>query len=1087
MVLLILAGKTNHISFMKLSVLLVLCLLLIPFLLQSQWRPLESPSGSEPRDLVMAEGRIFAATASGLYFSDDEGESWANCFSGELERSFIISVRAEGQTVICRIRPLDNSDIKIFISNDLGESWAPLPLPATTPYRGLYFNGEALIYETLDLIPPPQSEAFYLSYDLGESWTRVEEGEWPFVPDLIQAAGGAFFGRGVQGGLWRSDSLASGWDSLSLAIAQDDFVRVYYENGLLLVSNEETVHRSLDDGQTWVSSSSFSIFRGASEGFWARSDSLFTLHNGGLYLSTDQGTAWTQASPLNSNFVDFLPLEGHSLLAETEGIYRSPDLSQTLIPSHSGINGLTVEDFVIREGGLYFLSDGKVNAASIDADGIGEESPVLGGIILDEMVIGDGYLFINEMVGAPSSVNHRISRVLPDGTAVVIWESSGGPWRASDHLKCTDDKLFYFNGGLEQVYSTNYGDSWQSISELIPFSCYDYERHEGAVFAIVPDGVMRRRDGEADWAPANNGLDLDVYPFGGGFLDTRLVSTEGALFLLLARGGSEFIEFYVTHDEGDTWQATATDLPDIILPYLNSPQGVKNIVALGGYHIMALRDVGIAVSADQGRNWTVYNDGLPTDEVNQIEVHDGRAIAGTRRHGFWELRPEDIRLQQVIGMVFFDENANGQQDAGEIPVPNVKILLEGAEDLAFSNREGKYRLSFINEGAFGPVLENPNLIAVPESRHTADEGPFDFALQLNGQGPDLSVSLHPDQVHRPGFPIRFYLQYQNLANTVNSATLHLDFFPELHYDSASQDPAQVVGNTIQFGLGVLPPLTSGVIAVDFTLAPLTPLGSLATSTLIATLPDGDVAPANNEAILAALVVGSYDPNDIQVDRKGLSPEEVMNEQVLRYRIRFQNTGTYPAGRVIVRNAIPEELQMSSISNVRSSHDFEIQPEGRRELAFVFDNIQLPDSSSNELASHGFIEYDIHVHSDLAPGDSIRNQAAIYFDFNPPIITNTAVTVVEEISSVGPISEGQQLLLSAPNPVRIGTPVRLLAPGASGMLFLYDQTGRLQRKVDNFFCDTDSLPTRGLPPGAYWIVLRNAEGKMMTARVVVQLP
>ena len=68
-----------------------------------------------------------------------------------------------------------------------------------------------------------------------------------------------------------------------------------------------------------------------------------------------------------------------------------------------------------------------------------------------------------------------------------------------------------------------------------------------------------------------------------------------------------------------------------------------------------------------------------------------------------------------------------------------------------------------------------------------------------------------------------------------------------------------------------------------------------------------------------------------------------------------------------------------------------------------------------------------------------------------------------------------------------SPVRLLAPGQSGLLFLYDQTGRLQRKVDNFFCDTDSLPTRGLPPGAYWIVLRNAEGKMMTARVVVQLP
>ncbi len=1074
---------------MKLPALLLSCVLLFPVLLPGQWRPLESPSGSEPRDLVMANGRIFAATAAGLYYSDDEGESWANCFSGELERSFVISVKAEGQTVICRIRPLDNSDIKIFISNDLGESWAPLLLPANTPFRGLYFNGEALIYETVHFIPPPQSEAFYLSYDLGESWTRVEEGEWPFVPDLIHAAGGVFFGRGVQGGLWRSDSMASGWDSLNLAIAQDDFVRVYYENGLLLVSNEETVHRSLDDGQTWVSSSSFSTFRGANEGFWARGDSLFTLHNGGLYLSTGQGVAWTQASPLNSNFVDFLPLESHSLLAETEGIYRSPDLSQTLIPSHSGIKGLTVEDFALREGGLYFYSDRILKMATIDVDGIQEENTVLSDINLDEMVSGGGYLFVNELVSLsnPISLLHRITRIASDGTSTVVQESSDGPWLASDHLKYTDDKLFYFNAGWLQVYSNDFGESWQSLSELIPVPCYDYERHEEAVFAIVADGVIRKRDGEADWALVNNGLDLDVYPFGGGFLVTRLVSTEGALFLLLGRGSSDFIEFYVTHDGGDTWQATATDLPDIILPYLNSPQGVKNIVALGGYHIMALRDVGIAVSADQGRNWAVYNDGLPTDEVNQIEVHGGRVIAGTRRHGFWELRPEDIRLRQVIGRVFFDENANGQQDAVEIPVPNVKILLENAEDLTFSDLEGEYRLSFIDEGAFGPVLENPNLIAVPGSRHTTDDGPFDFALQLNGQGPDLSVSLHTGQVHRPGFPIRFYLHYQNLANTINSATLSLDFFPELHYDSASLAPAQIDGNTIRFELGVLPPLADGVIAVDFTLDPLTPLGIVAFSTLTATLPDGDAAPANNQAILEAIVVGSYDPNDIQVDRKGLSPEEVMNEQVLRYRIRFQNTGTYPAERVVVRNAIPEELNLRSIARIASSHPMAIQHEGRRELAFVFDGIQLPDSSSNEAASHGFIEYDIRVENSLMPGDSIRNQAAIYFDFNPPIITNTAVTVVEEISSVGPISEGQRLLLSAPNPVRAGTPVRLLAPGASGVLFLFDQAGRLLRKVDNFICDTNSLPTRGLPPGVYWAVLRNAAGKMMTAKVVVQAP
>lgn len=54
-----------------------------------------------------------------------------------------------------------------------------------------------------------------------------------------------------------------------------------------------------------------------------------------------------------------------------------------------------------------------------------------------------------------------------------------------------------------------------------------------------------------------------------------------------------------------------------------------------------------------------------------------------------------------------------------------------------------------------------------------------------------------------------------------------------------------------------------------------------------------------------------------------------------------------------------------------------------------------------------------------------------------------------------------------------------------MLRVFDQTGRLLRKVNHFVCDTDSLVAQGLPPGAYWIGLRNAEGKMITAKVVVQ--
>jgi hypothetical protein len=60
------------------------------------------------------------------------------------------------------------------------------------------------------------------------------------------------------------------------------------------------------------------------------------------------------------------------------------------------------------------------------------------------------------------------------------------------------------------------------------------------------------------------------------------------------------------------------------------------------------------------------------------------------------------------------------------------------------------------------------------------------------------------------------------------------------------------------------------------------------------------------------------------------------------------------------------------------------------VRFVFENIMLPDSNVNEATSHGFVKFTIHPRSDVPLGTSIPNSAAIYFDFNEPVITNTSI-------------------------------------------------------------------------------------------------
>ncbi len=84
------------------------------------------------------------------------------------------------------------------------------------------------------------------------------------------------------------------------------------------------------------------------------------------------------------------------------------------------------------------------------------------------------------------------------------------------------------------------------------------------------------------------------------------------------------------------------------------------------------------------------------------------------------------------------------------------------------------------------------------------------------------------------------------------------------------------------------------------------------------------------------------------------------------------------------------------------------------MKFRFDNIHLPDSLSNEPQSHGYFIYEVQQFPNLTQATQIRNTAYIYFDFNPPIVTNTVLNTID--LSIG-IPEIQKPSISVfPNPV-----------------------------------------------------------------------
>jgi uncharacterized repeat protein (TIGR01451 family) len=115
---------------------------------------------------------------------------------------------------------------------------------------------------------------------------------------------------------------------------------------------------------------------------------------------------------------------------------------------------------------------------------------------------------------------------------------------------------------------------------------------------------------------------------------------------------------------------------------------------------------------------------------------------------------------------------------------------------------------------------------------------------------------------------------------------------------------------------------------------------------------------------------------------------ILPNQEVEYLIRFQNTGNDTAFTIVIRDTLQSDFDIFSVRSGVSSDNYDFRMYGPRVLEWTFNNIMLPDSNVNEPESHGFIKFTVRQNRDLPIGTLLENSAAIYFDFNPPIITNT---------------------------------------------------------------------------------------------------
>ena len=239
-------------------------------------------------------------------------------------------------------------------------------------------------------------------------------------------------------------------------------------------------------------------------------------------------------------------------------------------------------------------------------------------------------------------------------------------------------------------------------------------------------------------------------------------------------------------------------------------------------------------------------------------------------------------------------------------------------------------------------------------------------------------------------------------------------------------------------------------------------------------PAFDTVASNNRVDCPIEIGLPYDPNDKVATPHGRTRTK---PQKLEYRIRFQNVGNAPAVNVVIVDTLAPELSAGDFGYTEASHPFDLSIENGV-ATWTFRNINLPDSASDPSGSIGHLFYEIDLPQAMDVGDSIANRAFIYFDQNPPIITNWAYTVVVD-KNLGFDESGllHELFEYYPNPA--DQTVTLHSERYEGRIELTDLMGRIVRKVEIQPGETYRMDISDLSPGLYLIKTKHeSAGKLI---------
>ncbi len=460
----------------------------------------------------------------------------------------------------------------------------------------------------------------------------------------------------------------------------------------------------------------------------------------------------------------------------------------------------------------------------------------------------------------------------------------------------------------------------------------------------------------------------------------------------------------------------------------------------------------------------------------------------------------------IAGRVYVDENENSVFDVGERTFSNARLSVNGTSVAVFD--DGQYAYSNPRTDTLFVVLDTIpyHVYGLPSTGVQTvlpDPGQLDTTVDfimlpnygIHDAWVDLTVS--PGLAGLQGV---YTVDVKNLGTEpLYDATASLFLDTLLSLDSISSSTYSTTGSRMDWPVPELLPgdahRTTVVFDIAFT-GSLSPIGIF--DSIRIQLDSLDENPTNNVDAACWDIGVPYDPNDKQVSWSS-APQQYTHDlqeygyspDSLDYLIRFQNMGSAPAVNVVVHDTLDAGwLDLSSFRLLASSHPVTIEYLPPNIAVFRHEGIFLPDTSEGWLESQGWVKFRIGLHSPLGEGDRLDNRGAIYFDFNPPIVTNTASiqwSVPQDSTASGLETALNQELTLFPNPNNGSTVQFCLNRSIDGILAyrITDLAGKAVLTSNAPAQDgCGQLRIQGLAPGAYHVILESQDNTW-AQRLIVQ--